>query len=177
MNSTNNETDEPWTGLPPGFTVLIVILSCELAVIIFLLGGLYSGTGATLNDETLAGWTFAVVITTLICLFWTILLRPNRIDDRLDRFDDRLDSNRRKASTEVRDLESRLEKKIDDNHNRLRSEVNDKHNQLRDEMNEKHNQLRSEMNEKHNQLRTQIQGLQTTLLSHEGPVEKPKRRA
>ena len=166
MNSTNNETDEPWTGLPPGFTVLIVILSCELAVIIFLLGGLYSGTGATLNDETLAGWIFAVAITTLICLFWTILLRRNRIDDRLDRFDDRLDSNRRKASTEVRDLESRLEKKIDD-----------KHNQLRDEMNEKHNQLRSEMNEKHNQLRTQIQELQTTLLSHEGPVEKPKRRA
>ena len=148
MSSTNNESSSTRSDLPPAFAVVIVILSCALAVIIFLMVALVFGTGATLNDETLAGWIFAVAIATLICFFWAFLLRPNRIDDRLD-------SNRREASTEVRDLESRLEKKIDDNHN----------------------QLRSEMNEKHNQLRTQIQGLQTTLLSHEGPVEKPKRRA
>ena len=163
MSSTNNESSSTRSDLPPAFAVVIVILSCALAVIIFLMVALVFGTGATSKSLTAANWSlaagFTMGVTALIGFLSAIFLR-------LDRLDDKIDSNRREASTEVKDLHSRLEKKIDDNHNQLRSE-----------MNEKHNQLRAEMNEKHNQLRTQIQGLQTTLQSHEGPVEKPKRRA
>ena len=174
MNSSTKETSSTQTSLRPVFTVVNVILSCALVVSIFLMVALVFGTGATSKSLTAANWSlaagFTMGVSALIGFLSAIFLR-------LDRLDDKIDNNRREASRNVKDLHSRLEKKIDDNHNQLRSEINEKHNQLRDEMNEKHNQLRSEMNEKHNQLRTQIQGLQTTLLSHEGPVEKPKRRA
>ena len=163
MNSSTKETGSTRSGLRPVFTVVNVILSCALVVSIFLMVALVFGTGATSKSLTAANWSlaagFTMGVSALIGFLSAIFLR-------LDRLDDKIDSHRREASRNVKDLHSRLEKKIDDNHNQLRSE-----------MNERHNQLRTEINEKHNQLRTQIQGLQTTVQSHEEPVEKLKKRA
>ena len=188
MNSSTKETGKTRSGLRPVFTVVNVILSCALAASIFLLGALYSDGGATSNSLTSANWPlaagFAMGLAALIGFLNAILLRLDRIDDRFDRIDDRFDrvddkieSNRKEASTEVKNLHIRLEKKIDDNHNQFRTEMKEEHNRFRTEMKGEHNQLRTEINEKHNQLLTLIQGLQTTMQSHEEPVEKLEKHA
>ena len=195
MNSSTKETGKTRSGLRPVFTVVNVILSCALAASIFLLGALYSDGGATSNSLTSANWPlaagFAMGLAALIGFLNAILLRLDRIDDRFDRIDDRFDridgrfdrvddkieSNRKEAPTEVKNLHIRLEKKIDDNHNQFRNEMKEEHNRFRTEMKGEHKQLRTEINEKHNQLLTLIQGLQTTMQSHEEPVEKLEKHA